>query len=435
VNVALQALAAVLLYVVARRLGLEVPWATLAGLLLAVHPVHCEAAAFVSARNNIFALCFALLALLAFARATARRSMAAASASALAFLLAVMSKEPGAMVLPVLVAWLVLPPLPGREAGPRRWLLLAPHAVALAAYVAMRTASLGAPVASTSIWPGLGERLAQNYYVIPKYLALLAWPADLAVYHDVPLRYWTLWWLPLAWVAIVAGLVVLVRRPSVPATLGVVWAVVNLAPIANVVPIPSTAMAERFFYASAAGLWLVAADAARRLAGRVPARAVLVAATAALVALAGRTFVRNRDWREDLTVFGTAVEVAPRSLMARFNYGNALKDAGDPEGARRQWLLALELAPEDPGTHAQLGTLAAIEGDWARAERHYRVALRGDPELVEARVNLARICERTGRQAEAIEHYRAALAVPPPVDAELLARAHAGLQRLGVAAR
>jgi tetratricopeptide (TPR) repeat protein len=152
-----------------------------------------------------------------------------------------------------------------------------------------------------------------------------------------------------------------------------------------------------------------------------------------LALLGARTAVRNRDWRDDFTLFGSAIRVAPRSLLARFNYGNALKDIGDLEGARRQWLAALELNPDDAGTHSQLGTLAAVRGDYRGAEAHYRIALRGDPDLTEARVNMGKICEGTGRPAEAAEHYRAALDAPPPIDADLAARARAGLRRLGVA--
>jgi hypothetical protein len=53
-----------------------------------------------------------------------------------------------------------------------------------------------------------------------------------------------------------------VRRPSVASTVGLLWLGLHLLPIVDVVPIPSTVIAERFFHASAAGLWLVVADPA-----------------------------------------------------------------------------------------------------------------------------------------------------------------------------
>ena len=435
VNVALQAACALALYGLGRRLfGARAP-ALLAALLLAVHPLHVEAVGFVSARNNLFALLFAVLSLSLLADAAARGSRARAALSGLAFFLAVLSKEQGAMVLPLLAAWLWLPGLPGRTAGPRRWTLLLPHALATVAYAVLRTVSLGAPVAAAPILPGLAGRVALDAWVLPRYLALSLFPRDLTIFHEVPARLSALGpgplaVLALAWIAIAAAVVALVRRPSVASTVGLLWIAVNFLPIANVIPIPSTVLAERFFHASAAGLWIVLADAARRLSTRVPRTAAFAVAGALVLGLAARTAARDRDWRDDETLFRSAVRTEPGSVLAHFNLGVALKDRGDLDGARAEWALALAIRPDDPGTHAQLGTLAAVGGDLATAEAHYRTALRGDPALAEAHFNLGRICERTGRAGEALGHYRAVLEATPPAEAALVARARDAIARL-----
>ena len=134
VNLVLHAAAVLLLYALGLRLFGARPPALVAALLLAVHPIHCEAVAFVSARNNIFALCFALLALLLFIDAAERRSQARAALSAVALLFAMLAKEPGLMALPVLALWLLVPALPGSKAGPRRWRLSRRGPVLRAAY-------------------------------------------------------------------------------------------------------------------------------------------------------------------------------------------------------------------------------------------------------------------------------------------------------------
>jgi tetratricopeptide (TPR) repeat protein len=412
VNLLLHIAAVLLLYLLGLKLFQAPAPAFFAALLLAVHPIHCEAVAFVSARNNIFALCFSLLSMIFFIDATEKRSHARAALSAAAFSCAVMSKEPGFMVLALLGLWLFVPSLPGHDAGPRRWTLLLPHLAAVAAYFVLRSMALGAPVAAEGVLPGLWTRLAQDYYVLPRYLLLALYPRALAPYHEVPAHYATLPWLPFLWGAFAAAVALVVRRPSKASVVGLLWFAVNLAPLVGVVPIPSTSMAERFFYIPAAGLWLLAADLLRRASARVPWRALAALGAAAAVALGVRSSLRNRDWRDDLSLFSSAVEAEPGSLTAHFNYGNSLKDVGDLAGAEAQWRAALAIAPEDPGTHAQLGTLAAVRGDYASAEQHYRIALHGDPLLAEAHLNLARICERTGRVQEAKEHYQAAAADP-----------------------
>jgi protein O-GlcNAc transferase len=149
-----------------------------------------------------------------------------------------------------------------------------------------------------------------------------------------------------------------------------------------------------------------------------------------VLALGARSWLRTQDWKDDLALRRSAVKAAPRSLMARFDLGVELKDLGDLEGARAEWLAGLSIAPKDPGTQAQLGTLAAVEGRLDEAEERYRVALAGDPGLAEASLNLAKICERTGRRADATSHYRAVIG-NARAGAELVAQAKTGLARLG----
>lgn len=438
VNLALHVASALAAYALARRLFADRGPALLVALLLAVHPIHSEAVAFIAARNNLFALLFAVVSVVLFLDALPRRSRGLAALSGLAAFLAMASKEQGVIVLPFLVAWLILRPQRDEDgAGARSaWALLVPHAIAAAAYFALRTVALDGPVASTPVLPGLLGRLARNYYVIPAYLGLVVFPGRLSIFHELPRGWATLWWLPLAWAVILAAAWPFLRRPSAASTFGLVWFGLNLAPAIGLVPIPtteSTAMAERFFHASTLGVWIVAAEGVRRITARAPAGAARAGAAAIaviLVACGVRTAVRNLDWRDDLALFRSTVRAAPGSLVARFNLGVQLKDQGDLDGAEREWREALRIRADDPGSNAQLGTLAAVRGRLDEAERHFRVALAADPALVEAQFNLAKVCERTGRAAEAVEHYRAVLALSAGSETSLAAQARSRLVAL-----
>ncbi len=431
VNVALHAASVLLLYAFGRRLFRARAPAFLAAALLAVHPIHSEPVNFVTARNNLFALLFMLAALVLFVDAEERRSRARAWLSGLAFLLAAASKEQAFAILPLLAAW---PFLLRRAEGAtaeeaaragrghhalgaevrRAAARLAPHAVAVALYVALRTLSLGAPLGSAGVGDGLLSRVAKNYFVLPRYLGLILFPRDLTIFHAVP-GIPLPPWLPLAWAAIAAALVLLLRHRTPPVAFGLLWFGCNYLPIANVVPIPSALVAERYLYAAAVGLWIVAADVALRLYARVRwKRALACAGVLAGLALAARTAVRNLDWRDDLALARSAVAVDPRSVDARFNLGVVLKDRGDLEGARREWQAALDVDPEDARPLVQMGTSSAVRGDLAGAERYYRRAIRSDPATPLAHYNLARICERTGRISEAVRHYDAFLELPSP---------------------
>jgi tetratricopeptide (TPR) repeat protein len=387
VNVLLHAAACVLLYALALRLfERRVAPALVAALLFAVHPLCSEPVLFVTARNNLFATVFVLAALLLACRGHDVLSAAA-------FLLGLLSKEPAAVALPLLLYL---------HRTPRR---MVPHAVACAAYAGLRLASLGS--AGVSVGPGAGDRLLAALSYVPGYLSLALWPSRLTIFHEPP-RFGPLA-VTAAWAAIVAASIAIARWRNPAARFGLLWFALGLLPAMNLVPIPSAPFAERYFYVPAVGLCLIAAAVWELL----PPRAGLPLACAALVALAGRTVVRTRDWRDDLTLFASAIRADPRSATAHRNLGVALKDRGDLAGARREWEEALALDGSDAESLAQLGTLAAVQGDLAGAERLYRSALAA-AEIPLAHFNLAKICERTGRAAEAIAEYEAFIRTADP---------------------
>ncbi len=419
VSVAIHAAAVLALYAFARRLLAARAPALVAALLLAVHPIGVEAVSFVTTRNNPLALLFALLALTLFVDAERRDDVGRAWLSGLAFFLGLLSKEPAAMALPLMLAWVLLPGLRSRTPGLRSLRLLAPHGLALAVYLVMRTVSLGAPVAAytgnKALASGLLDRLALNWYAIPRYLGWVLFPRDLAIYHVVPERPAAVWWLGIAWVAIAAGVVLLVRRRTVGSTVGLLWFGLNLLPIAGLVSIPTaTAIAERYFYIPAVGLWLLAGDGVDRLWRRPTLRPALAAATALVaVVLGARSVARNSDWADDLTLARSAVAVEPRAPMARYNLGLALEERGDHAGARAQWEEALRLEPAHPYALAGLGTLAARAGRLDEAEAYLRAALRSDPDLGEAHLNLGKLHDERGDRAAARQEWEAVLRKDP----------------------
>ena len=411
VNLALHAGSVLALYALGRRLFAAAGPAWLAAALLAVHPIHAEAVNFVTARNNLLSLLFSLLAVSAFLDADRDDSLGKSALSAVAFLLALGSKEPALAALPLMAAWPWLRGLPPRETAFRSARLLAPHAAALALYLVARAVALGGAAAPAVAGPGLLERLAWNLVSIPAYLGLLVFPKELTVFHRaLPSPGDALAWIVPAWIALGVSFAALARRRTRASSFGALWLLLNLLPIAYLVPIPSAPFAERYFHAAAVGVWIVAADAAFR----IPAsrRVRIGVATAVLGVLGARSAARTLDWRDDVRLFESAVAVDPGSAVALENLGVARKDRGDLAGARSAWERALAAEPGRASTLVQLGTLAAVSGDLEGAERLFRQALDRDPSIATAWLNLALVYERTGRPREAAEA-RARGGLPP----------------------
>lgn len=419
VNVVLQLGCVLALYALARRLFDRRFPAFVAAALLAVHPLGVEAVAFVSARNNLFALLFALVSFALFIDAVRSGRWTRSWLSGAAFLLAMLSKEQGAMLLPVLGGWVLLQRRDGDRAAPQLR-FLAPHAVAAVLYAVLRTISLGGPAAGGAsagvATPGLLERLAVNAYTIPRYLGIVLFPDDLAIYRTLPEGSpWSAPWLIPAWMAVGAVLALLVWRRTVPSSTGLLWLAVNYIPVAGVVALPTTTViAERYVFIPAVGLWLVAADALERLRRRTGHGRVLAAGVAVVVlALGARTIARNRDWRDDLTLARSAVQVEPRSAGARYNLGLALSERGDEDGARQAWEETVRIEPSHALALVGLGVDAARRGDPGAAERYLARAVQARPTLAEARLQLGKLYDQRGEPERAQREWEAVLLREP----------------------
>jgi Flp pilus assembly protein TadD len=461
VNLALHALVAALVYLLARRVlgGAGAPGqaALLAGLLFALHPIHTEALGLVVGRSDILAAAGTLGAVLLFLGA---RDCAAAgdqggalrrdALALLAFGLGFLAKE-NAVAAPFIVLAADLtrpwragvvpagrPPRAARggpqaDARPRpAWRTHAAFAVVLAALVALRTAVLGTigPAAFTHFVDNpiahqpFPESLFTGLAVLARYARLLVAPVHLAVDYSYaaiePLRSllspWALAGLGLAMAGVIAGLRSWRRRPAEAFALA--FTALAFAPVSNLVVPIGTIMAERLLYLPSAGVVILAAA----WAARIPAvaaggsRAAGAVAAAILLACGVLSVARLFDWRDERTLFRTAVAAQPRSARAQFNYGAASERAGSDADAQQAYETAIGIWPDFADAHYNLAGLLARQTRWDDAVAHYRESLRLRPESVASLVNLGATLTRAGRPAEAIGPLERAAALEPESD-------------------
>jgi tetratricopeptide (TPR) repeat protein len=199
--------------------------------------------------------------------------------------------------------------------------------------------------------------------VLGKYLGLLLWPASLSCdysYNQWPLMSWRFQtaadWLPLVamlvYLAILAGAIACYRRHRELFFLGFFF-FVTLAPVSNVFLLIGTIMGERLLYLPAvafAGCVAIALDAlCRRIAESTGRRYVTTALLAVIcLGLAVRTYVRNSDWHDDLSLWRSAELVSPASYRAHFNVAYWLIAAGNPNESEVRSELDKTVAILDP---------------------------------------------------------------------------------------
>ena len=132
-----------------------------------------------------------------------------------------------------------------------------------------------------------------------------------------------------------------------------------------------------------------------------------------LVVLAGLTMLRNRDWRDELSLWSVADPEQPRVQLYLGNAHAARATAGEDTAhhwaaARLAYQRAWALDPGgDLGQRAwhNLGSVRFSRGDLAGAVRAYRQVLARDPDYVDAWLNLGHIARLTGSPAWADSCY------------------------------
>ncbi|MBN8465870.1 tetratricopeptide repeat protein [Corallococcus exiguus] len=471
VPVVLHALASLGVWALARRLlqGQSPGAALVAGLLFAVHPVHVEAVAWVSALMDVSATTagLAMLWLL-----TARPlAPARAVAGALMWLVALLFKEVAVMLPVMLLVWEVAVGTSGEGWWRERAWRYGPLVLVAGAYAALRLNAVGwATVNSGWASVPVGWALLNALPLLAHYARLLALPGGLSVFHPFEPTTSLMDGGLLAGlgvgVAIVAGGVLAYRRARV-AWMGLCWTLLPLLPALHLRALGESAVSERYAYLPSVGFCLLVAAGwnawARREAASprawVPALvagAVLLAATArsgvqvgvwqnevSLWANAaelhpdtptphyqlGAALLRENEAREALGPLEHAVVLRPTDALAVSTFARALTQSGQPARARELLEAALPSKPGQAGFHLELGEAQRALGEDEAAARAFRQAATLAPGTTAAWRALGETLLRLGRAKEAVEPLEKARALSPdsPAVLQALARAHHAL--------
>jgi Flp pilus assembly protein TadD len=458
-NNLLHGLAGGTLFLVLAASGMGAVASGIAAVLFLAHPIHTEAVNWVNCRADILAGVFILGSLFFHVRsiaATGIRRVWLIGLELVSFLLAGLSKETGFMTPFVVLAW----DLTVREGVSwkrtvrylradawREYLCLC---LVLVGLLSSRALLVGGTTEATvtEMASPLGdatfpERLLTGSYVIWRYTMILAWPGTLSVDYspneiaavtslsDVRAM------VGLGTVAAYLTLLVAVRRRPV-VCFSLAASAVVFAPGANIVFPVGTIMAERLMYLPVAAVTVplaYAMTALGRLRGGRFASPVLLGLV--LVGYSGRTLVRTRDWRDEFSLFRSALAASPRSAMAHKNLASVLQQAGRCEEAIPLALHAVEILYEFPDAHLVLGNCYFCRGDYPGAVKEYRTTLSLVPGHATAHLNLGAAYHVLGRLDEALREFETAASLDPRLALAWFNRVHTlvGLHRLDDADR
>lgn len=443
-NTAYHALAAVAVYLIARGLFGGTPSALLAALLFAVHPVQTDAVTYMSGRRDILSGLFVLAGFYAFMRYRATGRLGYLATMLPLYLLAFFSKESG-IILPVLcVAYDVLRHLRKGAAGEpvkpwsaswaipftdicaaiagavseARWLYLSGVALGggFAAYVLLLVRGTWQQAYhGGSLW----FTLLTMARVVRHYLTLMVWPLTLNAdysYNAFPVTTSSgdlQAWLAVLLLAVLWYGILATARIRPIAAFGGAWFFLALLPVSQIVP-HHEMMAEHFLYVPIVGFALAVAGLLDPYLSDVYRRRTLYPVCLIVLALLSvRTVWRNADWRDQLTLWGKTVEVAPESARARNNLAGAYLQLHQLTAAEEQLKAALRIRPDFAPARANLGKLHLDRGDLDSAEQELRAALADSKEDAIPRLWLGVVYARKGEMTEAEQQFQAAASWPP----------------------
>ncbi|HZZ19616.1 MAG TPA: tetratricopeptide repeat protein [Opitutaceae bacterium] len=422
-NLAIHVAAALVLLGIVRRTliplvgpaGLQIAFA--AALLWAVHPLQTEAVTYVVQRAESLMGLFYLLTLYAFIRSAAPsgRHRGFWTATCIGCCLLGMGTKEVMVSAPVIVLLYDRTFVSGtfREAIHRRGRL---YAALFATWIPLALLVIsshgrGGTAGTAAGLPWWRYSLAQ-FHAVTHYLWLAVWGGPLVFDYGTaidspPLRFLR----DFAVVAIlaVATLWALVRRPAA-GFLGACFFAI-LAPSSSIVPVATETMAEHRMYLPLAAVVVAVVLLLHRWTGRAMIPLCLVFAAA----LTAATFLRNADYRSELSIWKDTVAKAPENERAHANLGGSYLALVDLDHALNEYSAAQRLKPEDAEIQNDLGNLCLnMPGGLAEATAHFEEAIRIRPGYAEAHNNLANALARTpGRIGDATTQLMEAVRLSP----------------------
>ncbi|HEY4837080.1 MAG TPA: DUF1736 domain-containing protein [Candidatus Acidoferrales bacterium] len=384
INYILHSFNVLLLYALMLRLLRKFWPAVIIAALWAVHPVLTESVTNIVGRSDLLAgiaVLGGLLLYLKSAEATGWRVYAWLCALAAVTTVGVFSKESAVAILGVIVLYEVTF-WSGRERLRGLTLGCAAVAIPIVALLIQRARVLAAsppaqfsfvdnPLQGASFFKARMTALA----VGAKYLWLLVWPAKLSAdysYSQIPIASGTFHdWI--AWLAVAAVFVAVamqLRANRLYFFFGM-FAFLTFAPVANLLFFTGTIMAERFLYLPSIGFAACAVMMVYAISERTTVRLLApVALGLIVVALGIRTWERNIDWKDNLTLASASVGTSPNSFKTHFGLALALTEA-DPTHAN-----IAQVIEQSDQSLAILGSLPDsrnISSVYATAGGNYRI--------------------------------------------------------------
>ena len=356
---------AVILFFLVRRIFKNEVLSLLVGSMFVMHPVHTQAVTYVSGRADPMYTCFLLSSMLLFLKSEGENIWQIIFSYFL-FILALLSKEV-ALILPALIC--VVMAIFVKNAKLKKYFL--GFLLICLFYVILRIVFLRSILDNPGPMPiGLSIRLLNLPKQIVEYISLLILPINLHIERNLPVSVGFFkelvivivpptfkivgvdYSLIFSWLLFILIIVFLCRiyKKHKGLFFSGMWFFVGIIPVSNLFPI-NALVAEHWLYLPSIGFFVFLGICLIRFSQKnnLLKYSCLLGTVLLLASYFYLTFMRNRDWRNEIVLYRNILKYLPanQGMRVHYNLGCAYFDAGLVDLSIKEYEKALALKPKD----------------------------------------------------------------------------------------
>lgn len=410
-NMLLHILTALLLYGFVGLISNNQKMSFAAALLFVCHPIHTQAVTYIAGRADVLSGLFLLLMLILYIK-----ELYVAALASLA--LALLSKEISLIFPLILVAYEIS--FGGEKRTIKQNLIrrLGPFFALSFVYVLMRLTVLN--FATESVFRAKMDfyiRLVTAPRIAIEYIRLLFFPLKLHMYRYITVSRSILDIRVIIAVIVLACLfaaMCMSRRRSRVIFFGMLWFFILLFPVLGVFAALNAQMAEHWLYLPSMGFFVVLSSIISRIYDMRSAKVLIVAIFIAVVAASSfLTFERNKDWKDDFTIYANTLKYSPYAADVHYNMGNAYLRKEMHDEALAAYQESIRLKTNIMGSYINIGGIYNSRGEHEKALAVLHKAARIDPEYALIYQAMGVVNITTERYKDAIKAYEKAIELDP----------------------
>jgi cytochrome c-type biogenesis protein CcmH/NrfG len=271
--------------------------------------------------------------------------------------------------------------------------------------------------------------LCTEFRVIVTYLRLLFFPVNQNLDYDYPVFHGLnspeifFSFLLLLSLIVLAGYILFLSRSKESSlkiiSFGIFWFFITLSVESSIIPIADVIFEHRL-YLSSVGVFIAISILIFNIGRRFKVGSFRIGTFCLMliILLTGLTYLRNRTWHDEVTLWTDVVKKSPTKARGYNNLAEAYINIGQVD--KSYWYLqkALELYPDFPEAHINMGIYYTQKRMYNKAIQHLLRGLKYAPENWKGHMNIGFAYLLIGDIDRAIKHLEKAVKIFP-YDAKL----------------